>query len=154
MNTSFGIRVTDVADDSPADEAGLKAGDVLVKINDETVSAPSDVREIISDYESGDTVTVEVIRKGMKEKFDVKLDDRSFDINMNGEHWDSMKNFDIKVPDFKGPDFDSQFNFPTDFDSKFEWKMDNFGKKIEKQMEDLEQKIESHIENIHITTSI
>jgi hypothetical protein len=53
-----GALISRVVDGSPADEAGLKAGDVITKIGDEVVEDPSDVTEQISNAEPGDSVNV------------------------------------------------------------------------------------------------
>jgi serine protease Do len=53
-----GALISRVVEDSPAEAAGLKAGDVITRINDEAVENPSDVTEQISDAEPGDSVEV------------------------------------------------------------------------------------------------
>ena len=68
-----GALVTSVEPGSPADKAGLKAGDVIVEIDGEEVETPDDVQEILDDLEPGDTVTVTVIRNGRRKTFEVEL---------------------------------------------------------------------------------
>lgn len=70
-----GVLILDVSEDSPAEEAGLKAGDVIVKIDEETVRDVEDLQEILSDYEDGDVVQVEFVRKGKTNKVEVELED-------------------------------------------------------------------------------
>ncbi len=53
-----GALIASVVEDSPAAEAGLKAGDVITKIGDTDVTDPSDVTDHLSDMEPGDTVNV------------------------------------------------------------------------------------------------
>ena len=57
-----GVLIIAVEKDSPAEKAGLKSGDVVIKINDKKISEPEGVREIISDFKDGEEITVEFYR--------------------------------------------------------------------------------------------
>lgn len=57
-----GVLISEVSEDSPAEKAGLKAGDVIVEVNDEKVSDASDVSEIITDLKPGDKASLEILR--------------------------------------------------------------------------------------------
>ena len=68
-----GVLVLDVAEDSPADKAGLRPGDVFVAIDGEKVRDPEAVLEILREYQEGDKVEIEIVRHGKREKIEVKL---------------------------------------------------------------------------------
>ncbi|MDB5162776.1 MAG: putative HtrA2 peptidase [Candidatus Saccharibacteria bacterium] len=53
-----------VASGSPAEKAGLKNNDVIVKINDDTIGKQGSLSSIIGQYKPGDTVTVTYLRGG------------------------------------------------------------------------------------------
>ncbi|MBD3331324.1 PDZ domain-containing protein [candidate division GN15 bacterium] len=72
-----GALITEVEPDSPADKAGLKAGDVLVRLDKERVFDRSDVRYVLEDKEAGDVVEATVIRRGQEETMKVELDESS-----------------------------------------------------------------------------
>ena len=57
-----GAIVRSVGDDSPAADAGLEAGDVIVRVEGSDVSSVSDLQRRIRTYEPGDIVTVDVVR--------------------------------------------------------------------------------------------
>ena len=59
-----GIVVIRVVADSPADDAGLQSGDVIVSVDGNTVNSISDVVEVVRDAEVGDTITFVVDRDG------------------------------------------------------------------------------------------
>lgn len=59
-----GILVAEVVEDSPAAKAGLKAGDVIVEMDDEAIAKQSDVIKVLEDHEIGDEITVNVLRDG------------------------------------------------------------------------------------------
>jgi serine protease Do len=69
-----GALVTEVVEDSPAQKAGIKAGDVIVKIDDEAIEDPGDVTDVIRDKEKGDKVKLEVMRDRRKESLTAEIE--------------------------------------------------------------------------------
>jgi membrane-associated protease RseP (regulator of RpoE activity) len=67
--------ILEVIEDSPAEEAGLKAGDVITKVDEEEIRDPEELVETLEDYEEGDVVKVEYVRRGKKESVEVELED-------------------------------------------------------------------------------
>jgi serine protease Do len=57
-----GVLVGEVVADSPADEAGLAAGDIILRVGDREISAPEDVRKALAKAEAGDKVEITVLR--------------------------------------------------------------------------------------------
>jgi serine protease Do len=53
-----GVLVTDVASGSPADEAGLKPGDVITAIDDREISDEGVLTQTINSYQIGQKVKV------------------------------------------------------------------------------------------------
>jgi serine protease Do len=70
------VLVLSVFEDSPAEKSGLKAGDVILKIEDEKVSSTEDLLNTLAEYEDGDLVTVEYLRKGLPLKTEVELENK------------------------------------------------------------------------------
>lgn len=68
-----GVGVVEVTKDSPADKAGLKAGDIIVKMNDEDIKNIAYLRYNLYKYDSGETVTISAYRDGKLKDFKVKL---------------------------------------------------------------------------------
>ena len=66
MNTSFvsGVIVDLVERDGAAREAGLRSGDILYSIDNETVKSVPEFMELISQYSPGDRIVIEYYRKG------------------------------------------------------------------------------------------
>lgn len=71
--TPDGVEVAFVQPDGPGDKAGIQEGDVLVRIGDQMIFTDESVYKALSNYEPGDTVQVEVLRKGEKKSMDVIL---------------------------------------------------------------------------------
>lgn len=55
---------TAVAPGSPADKAGIKAGDIVTKVNGRTVGEHGGLTSLISEYAPGDTIQLVVLRQG------------------------------------------------------------------------------------------
>ncbi len=70
-----GVYVTGVNRGSNADEAGFSAGDIITKINGETVESTKDVKSIINKLKVGDTATFSVTRSGRKGTISMKLEE-------------------------------------------------------------------------------
>lgn len=70
------LKITEVTKDSPAAKAGLKAGDVIVKIGDTKFEARKDLMEFMRKKKIGDEVTVHLLRDDKPMKFTLKLGKR------------------------------------------------------------------------------
>jgi hypothetical protein len=63
---SAGVRLTGVRADSPADRAGLKAGDVIIEFDGKTVKDLYEYTDALNAKKPGDTVTIVVLREGAR----------------------------------------------------------------------------------------
>ncbi len=68
-----GVLIVEVVAGGPADSAGLKAGDIITKIDDSWVSQPDDLMARIREMDGGEQVAIEFIRKGKTASLDVQL---------------------------------------------------------------------------------
>ncbi|MGV3618473.1 MAG: trypsin-like peptidase domain-containing protein [Fimbriimonas sp.] len=73
MSLEGGARVEEVSSDGPAAAAGIKVGDVVVKIGTTPIHNQMDLRNAMLVYAPGTTVPVELIRDGKKQTLNVKL---------------------------------------------------------------------------------
>jgi serine protease Do len=62
LSVARGVLITSVVADSPADAAGLKAGDVIISIDAKTVDSVSDLNEYLHNSRIGQTVTLKYYR--------------------------------------------------------------------------------------------
>ena len=69
-----GVLVRDVTSGTPAEKAGLKAGDVIIKIDGERVRTVHELREKMRAKRENKTVSVSVIRKGTEMSFNVEVE--------------------------------------------------------------------------------
>lgn len=68
-----GAYVASVTDGGPAAKAGIKEGDVIVKIDDQDIVSADGLILAVRSYEPGDTVKVTVVRGDEEKTFDVEL---------------------------------------------------------------------------------
>ncbi len=69
-----GILVREVNSGSPAEKAGMKAGDVITKVNGERVKSLDELREILRAKREGKTVSIGVLRKGTETSLSVEVE--------------------------------------------------------------------------------
>jgi putative serine protease PepD len=74
---SGGAVVREVTSGGPAQAAGVRAGDVIVRVGGDRVSEPGDVAAAIQDMRPGQRVEVEVRRDGAVQSLGVELGDRA-----------------------------------------------------------------------------
>ena len=60
--------MSDVIKDSPAVRAGLRRGDVLLRIEDIDLESPEDYRQTLSEFTPSDPLKVTISRKGKKQE--------------------------------------------------------------------------------------
>jgi len=105
LDEDEGILVRSVIEDSPAEKAGLKAYDIITRIDDEQVNDISDLRKKLREIKEGDTITLTVLRKGKSTTIKAKpekneghgiyaFDGKNFNFNFNKDF-----NYDIDTPD-------------------------------------------------------
>ncbi|MDH7489710.1 MAG: PDZ domain-containing protein [Anaerolineae bacterium] len=78
---TFGALLTKVTPDTPADRAGLRAGDIIVAVDDERVTLARDLAEIIRKYKPGDEVRITYRREGEEKTVRVTLGQHPDDPN-------------------------------------------------------------------------
>ena len=69
----MGIQIAEVVINGPADRAGLRAGDIIYKVNDTLIQSFDDLSDILDDSKVGDSMRILVNRNGEKVVADVIL---------------------------------------------------------------------------------
>ena len=72
-----GVYVVEVLEDGAADDAGIKEGDVIVRVNNTDINSKSSLLETIGTQRPGDEVHVYVMRDKKLKEFNVTLRNRS-----------------------------------------------------------------------------
>ncbi|HEX5438125.1 MAG TPA: Do family serine endopeptidase [Gemmatimonadaceae bacterium] len=64
---------TETGTPSPAQQAGIQEGDIIIAINGQPVETETDLQRMVLDYKPGETINVTVMRYGKQKTFKVKL---------------------------------------------------------------------------------
>ena len=73
VDAAGGVRVTEIPPGSGAEQAGLRAGDVLTEVDGHAVASVERLRERLRDFSPGDTVGVTILRDGQEQRLSVTL---------------------------------------------------------------------------------
>ena len=73
LDTRDGALISNVANSSPADNAGLITGDVILEFNDVSINNSSHLKNVVSSSEPGKRYKVDIIRDGRRKSIYVKL---------------------------------------------------------------------------------
>jgi serine protease Do len=77
-----GAEIQSITKESAAEKAGLKAGDIITKIDDKKIESTDDVTETVQAHKPGDKINVTVLRDGKEQKITAELG-KWKGINMN-----------------------------------------------------------------------
>ncbi|MFZ1081000.1 MAG: Do family serine endopeptidase [Candidatus Kryptoniota bacterium] len=86
MNDARGVLVQSIQDNSPAEEADIKAGDVILKFAGQKIEHANQLQSLVASKSPGDKVDVEILHDGKTEQKVVTLKER------NGEEFASNDN--------------------------------------------------------------
>ena len=73
LDTRDGALISNVANSSPADNAGLITGDVILEFNDVSINNSSHLKNVVSSSDPGKRYKVDIIRDGRRKSIYVKL---------------------------------------------------------------------------------
>lgn len=76
LERARGFVVSSVEDDGPAYNAGVREGDVILRLNGEEVKSWTDFRVEIGNSQPGETITLEIFRDGERRTVNVVLAER------------------------------------------------------------------------------
>ena len=77
-----GVLVAEVIDDSPAEDAGLESGDIIVAIDDEKIDDSDELHDFLDDTKPEQTVTVRIKRDGKTKEYKIALADAPVKVNL------------------------------------------------------------------------
>ncbi len=152
--TKKGMLVKKVEKDSPAEKAGVKAGDVIIGIGKESVEDLHDITSALKGFKKGDKAEVTVIRKGAEMKIQVEVDVKETEekehSNMIFFHGDNGNSFEFDMQELKeglkiiGPRIKTMMK-------NFKWDdMDKENKKIKIEIEKMKPELEKMTKEIKI----
>ena len=99
--TETGVRVQNVTENSSAQKAGIKTGDIITKVNEKKIESPAQLSEMVSTYKPKDKITVTVKRDGKEMKLNAILGQREAPMAMtfDMEPLNEMHEFKFNMPE-------------------------------------------------------
>lgn len=76
VNENEGVLVNEVFENDPASRAGIKAGDIITKVDGKPVDTPNGLSRLIAGLDPGGAAKVEVVRDGKRHILSVALSER------------------------------------------------------------------------------
>ena len=73
LESTKGALVSQVEKDTPAEKAGLEAGDVILKINNQAIHDDTHLRKVVGTLPPGTTIKMDIIRDGKEKEVKVTL---------------------------------------------------------------------------------
>jgi len=112
VNQVRGVGVTQVVKDSPAEKAGLRKDDVILRLDGENVSSVRKLNRLVSELSPDQSVKVSISRGGSEQEVTATIGKRSNTMAQNllgGE----PRIFKWEGPDLKGFKWENRNNFPN-----------------------------------------
>jgi len=129
-----GALVVEVKKGSDADKAGIKAGDVITKVDDSAIHDAADLVDELSDVGDSMAVKIEAIRKGKVMTLTMKIED------------DDDSSSDLNIPDSRGSDSSThRFIIPRA-------NVDALGR-LEERLKDLQRDVSKEVKEIQTDLS-
>ncbi len=114
LDNASGVLINDVSEDSPAEKAGIRQGDVIIKLGDHPVTDVSDLRNKVALTAPGTKVTALVIREGKKKKITITIGEQPSDFGQKGPGGDtSLKKMGLTLQDLT-EELAAQFGYSED----------------------------------------
>lgn len=113
LNLPKGVHlvVEQVSANSPAADSGLKLHDVLLQLDDQILVNSSQLKALVQMKESGDIITLKILRKGKPKTLKVTLSEIERQLPRSGNHYSNLGDLDVflenQLPKTKLPHLDS-----------------------------------------------
>ncbi len=133
-----GLLVSRVEKDSPADKAGLKVGDVIVKVDGEPIDKISALSGVIQKKNKGDQIEIEFLRNKKNMTVKVEIDEEKRERGLFYDFSKSWNNYEDALGDFYGDLEKSYKNWWKEHENGVEKNM----KKLNEEMKKLSKKVQ------------
>jgi C-terminal processing protease CtpA/Prc len=161
VDKGCGALIREVEEDSPAEKAGLVAGDVIIAIDSDKIRDAGDVVEYISDIDPGENVSVTVVRDKTEVTVEVEVDETTYNshfgslhnmysmpslpslpsIDLNLDDLDDLDDLDIRIPNLQST-FRSGLRFKSSRDrNEFQRDMEELRKDLKEMQEELRKEM-------------
>ena len=100
--TGQGVKIERVAEKSGSADAGLKAGDVILKVGDRPISGLLELKNALTGASPGDTISLQVESRGRSRTVKVLLGNRPEMPQFSGDRLEQMERMGGAISDVRG----------------------------------------------------
>lgn len=139
-----GLLVAKISKDSPAEKAGLKVGDVIIKAEGVRVERVRDLSEVIQDKEKGDRIKLEFLRDRKEKSVEVEIEEERGGFWNSYEDWeDYVDSWDRSSENLKRVSKEWQDLYSEDYQKLM--------KRLNKELKEIGQKYKGTSKKLRIT---
>lgn len=132
-----GVLVASVEDNSPADKAGVKVGDIILSVDGKEVESSGDIRRALREKKEGDSVRVEVLRGRSRQTLVASVVEREPQrLFINGVEPGQIRGLE-GLRNFNGPGWKTRIETLGDCGT-----LQSRIKELESRLKDLEKKLQ------------
>ena len=95
LENKKGALISQILEDSPAEKAGLKAEDIIIKVNNIEIENTTDLRNTISEKYPDKEITLTILRDQKEKQIKVLLGERPTNESLASDDWKQTEDFDI-----------------------------------------------------------
>ena len=138
----LGVLVKEIAENSPAEKYGIKAGDIILRIGEKKVNDTHDLMRAINRYNSGDEIEITIFRDGQEKTIQVTLGERKG--QFIPQFMIDPEKFNVHIPDIKIEIPEMDIEVP-EIDSD---EIDELDQKIRTEFEEHMQELNEHLKEL------
>ncbi|GEM_PF-1203100 len=154
VREELGVLVERVFENSPAEKANLRAGDVILRIDENEIASARELRRTLAGYEADEQVRIEIMREGSRSTITAQLEEREIS--------------EFYLPDFDREEFEIQIFGPGGAEAfrrsieesirpgmeEFKIQMEEFRKRMEELKHDIDIEIPNYYREVSNTNRI
>ncbi len=114
LESAQGVLISEVSEDSPAEKAGIKQGDVIIQLNGKQINDVAALRNKIALTSPGTEITAKIIRDGKKKEIKIAIGEQPSDFGRKGPAGDTtLQEMGLTLQDLT-EELSGQFGYSED----------------------------------------
>lgn len=131
-----GLLVSKISEDSPAEKAGLKVGDIIVKANGKRVETTNELVDLIQDKERGEKIKIVFLRDRKERSAEVEIEEEE-------------RRGSFFFPGDREVFFDSLDDYKEKFQNQYRKWQDEYSKKNKERIEKWNKELKKHLDDLN-----
>ena len=131
-----GLLVSKISEDSPAEKAGLKVGDVIVKADGKRVETTNELVDLIQDKERGEKIKIVFLRDRKERSAEVEIEEEE-------------RRGSFFFPGGREVFFDSLDDYQEKFQNQYRKWQDEYSKKNKERIEKWNKELKKHLDDLN-----